>query len=278
MQQTALPGYGSTVQDYPVLTKAQEQDLFRRYNRGEQAAWTTLILSNVRLVAKVATWFMRTGIPYADLVQEGFVGLIQAMDRYQVERGHKFSTYATWWIRQTVQRAAWEYRHIVHVPVNHGTELRRVRSQWQTLSHDLGREPTEREVAESLDMDTEEVSAILAVAMDWYSLDAPTSGSGDDPAPTDFKDILEEEEDEHPLEALSREEDVERVLNSITPRQRRVLEERYGLDDDDRQGKPLREMEQSFGVSRQRLHELESQALQVARRLLGPTRQAARAG
>jgi RNA polymerase primary sigma factor len=278
MHQTALPGYGPTVQDYPLLTKEQEQDLFRRYNGGDQDAWTTLILSNVRLVAKVATWFLRSGIPYSDLVQEGFIGLIQAMDRYQVERGHKFSTYATWWIRQTVQRAAWEYQHIVHVPVNHGTELRRVRAAWQKLSHELGREPTEAEVAVVLDIEAEEVSAILAVAMDWYSLDAPASGSTDDPAPTDFKDILPEKQNEHPLETMAREQDIARVLKSVTPRQRRVLEERYGLDDENRQGKPLREMEESFGVSRQRLHELESQALQMARRLLGPTRQAAMAG
>ena len=150
-----LPGYEHAVDEHPLLTREQEGELFRRYADGDDDARETILLSNVRLVVKVCGWYMREGMPLEDLVQDGMVGLMTAVEKFEVERGLKFSMYATWWIRQAVQKTAWESRHLVHVPRHHATTLNRVRRAWQELVHELGAEPTDAEIAERLDMGAE---------------------------------------------------------------------------------------------------------------------------
>ena len=135
-QQLAV--YETTVQAHPVLTREREQELFRRVSDGDLDARRTILLSNVRLVVKVCYRFLRDGMPLEDLVQEGLIGLMTAVEKFEVERGHKFSTYATWWIRQAAWKAAWELRHIVHVPIDNSTKLNRVGRAWEALARESG--------------------------------------------------------------------------------------------------------------------------------------------
>lgn len=265
-QTRQLPGYERAVEEHPVLSREQEQVLFRRYADGDDEAFTTILLSNVRLVAKVSSWYMREGLPFEDLVQDGLIGLMSAVEKFQPERGHKFSTYATWWVRQAVQRAAWEYRHVVHVPQGHSTTLNRLRKTWQEMAQELGAEPTDAQIAERMGMEPEAISALVTMTTEWRSLDAPL-GTSSDPGEVDIKDVLPDERDEHPIEALSREEEVERVLRVLSEQHRQLVERRYGIRDPREESQSYRSVEEFFGVSPQRLQQMETQAFQAVREL-----------
>lgn len=252
---------------HPVLTREQERDLFLRYADGDDDARETILLSNVRLVAKVCGWYMRDGTVLEDLVQDGMVGLMTAVEKFEVERGLKFSTYATWWIRQAVQRTSWESRHPVHVPIRHSTTLNRVSKAWQELAQQLGEEPTDEEIAERLDMDLDEVAALTTLSMRARSLDAPVRESSSDSDAVDIKNSLPDDREEHPLEWLSRDEEVARALRVLSPEHRELLERRYGLVDPREEALTYRDVVDFFGVTHQRLHQMETQAFAAVRRM-----------
>lgn len=267
-----LPGYEHAVHEYPLLTREQEEELFRRYADGDDDARETILLSNVRLVVKVCGWYMREGMPLEDLVQDGMVGLMTAVEKFQVERGLKFSTYATWWIRQSAQKTAWESRHLVHVPRHHATTLNRVGRAWQELVHELGAEPTDAEIAERLDMGAENVAALSMLSMTARSLDAPVSESSSEPGALDIKSSLPDPREEHPLESLSRDEEVARVLGVLSPEHRELLERRVGLHDPREEALTYRDVAEFFGVTHQRLHQMERQAFAAVRQFFSHER------
>ena len=215
---------------------------------------------------------MREGMPLEDLVQDGMVGLMTAVEKFELERGLKFSTYATWWIRQSVQKTAWESRHLVHVPRHHATTLNRVGRAWQELVHELGAEPTDAEIAERLDMGAENVAALSMLSMTARSLDAPVSESSSEPGALDIKSSLPDDREEHPLESLSRDEEVDRVLRVLSPEHRELLERRYGLLDPREEALTYRDVEEFFGVTHQRLHQMERQAFAAVRRFFSHER------
>lgn len=267
-----LEGYRSSVQAHPVLTREQEQALFARYAEGDLDARRTILLSNVRLVVKVCYRYLRDGMPLEDLVQEGLVGLMTAVEKFEVERGHKFSTYATWWIRQAAQKAAWEYRHIVHVPIHNATKLNRVGRAWETLARERGSEPTEWEIAERLEMEPEAVAALMAIRLDARSVDAPLRESSTDPADLDVKSSMPDDRHEHPLEAMSREQEVDRVLRVLSDEHRELVERRYGLRDPREESLTYRDVGRFFDVTHQRLHRMETEAFQAVRELFSHER------
>jgi len=264
-QQLAV--YETTVQAHPVLTREREQELFRRVSDGDLDARRTILLSNVRLVVKVCYRFLRDGMPLEDLVQEGLIGLMTAVEKFEVERGHKFSTYATWWIRQAAWKAAWELRHIVHVPIDNSTKLNRVGRAWEALARESGSEPTEWEIAERLDMEPEAVAALLAIQMDARSVDAPMSASSTDPSDLDVKNSMPDERHEHPLEAMTREQEVDRVLRVLSEEHRELVERRYGLRDPSEEALTYRDVGKFFDVTHQRLHRMETEAFQAVREM-----------
>jgi RNA polymerase primary sigma factor len=202
-----------------------------------------------------------------DLVQDGMVGLMTAVEKFEVERGLKFSTYATWWIRQSVQRTSWESRHPVHVPKHHSTTLNRMRRAWQELAQQLGEEPTEEQIAERLDMDPAEVTALTMLSMTARSLDAPVRESSSDADTLDIKSSLPDDREEHPLEWLSRDEEVARALRVLSPEHRELLERRYGLRDPREEASTYRDVVDFFGVTHQRLHQMETQAFAAVRQM-----------
>jgi RNA polymerase sigma factor (sigma-70 family) len=255
------------VDAHPILTREQERDLFLRYADGDEDARETILLSNVRLVVKVCGRYLLDGMALEDLVQEGMVGLMTAVEKFEVERGLKFSTYATWWIRQSVQRTSWQSRHPVHVPIGHSTTLNRVRRAWQELIQQLGEEPTDEEIAERLDMDPAEVAALTTLSMTSRSLDAPMRESSTDSDALDIKSSLPDDREEHPLEWLSRDEEVARALRVLSPKHRELLERRYGLRDPREEALTYREVVDVFGVTHQRLHQMETQAFAAVRRM-----------
>ena len=269
-QQLAV--YETTVQAHPVLTREREQELFRRVSDGDLDARRTILLSNVRLVVKVCYRFLRDGMPLEDLVQEGLIGLMTAVEKFEVERGHKFSTYATWWIRQAAWKAAWELRHIVHVPIDNSTKLNRVGRAWEALARESGSEPTEWEIAERLDMDPEAVAALMAIQMDARSVDAPMSASSTDPSDLDVKNSMPDERHEHPLEAMTREQEVDRVLRVLSEEHRELVERRYGLRDPREESLTYRDVGKFFNMTHQRLHRMETEAFQAVRELFSEER------
>ena len=269
-QQLAV--YETTFQAHPVLTREREQELVRRVSDGDLDARRTILLSNVRLVVKVCYRFLRDGMPLEDLVQEGLIGLMTAVEKFEVERGHKFSTYATWWIRQAAWKAAWELRHIVHVPIDNSTKLNRVGRAWEALARESGSEPTEWEIAERLDMDPEAVAALMAIQMDARSVDAPMTASSTDPSDLDVKNSMPDERHEHPLEAMTREQEVDRVLRVLSEEHRELVERRYGLRDPREESLTYRDVGKFFNMTHQRLHRMETEAFQAVRELFSEER------
>ena len=267
-----LAGYESAVDAHPVLSREQERDLFQRYAGGDEAARRTILLSNVRLVVKVCYRFLRDGMPLEDLVQEGLIGLMTAVEKFEVERGHKFSTYATWWVRQAARKAAWQFRHIVHVPIDNSTKLNRVARAWEALARESGSEPTEWEIAERLDMEPEAVAALMAIQLDARSVDAPMSASSTDPSDLDVKSSMPDDRHEHPLEAMTREQEVERVLRVLSEEHRDLVERRYGLWNPHEESLTYRDLGKFFDVTHQRLHRMETEAFQAVRELFSEER------
>ncbi len=264
---TQFAVYKKTVQAHPVLTREQEQDLFRRYADGDEVARRTILLSNVRLVVKVCYRHLRDGMSLEDLVQDGLIGLMTAVEKFEPERGHKFSTYATWWIRQAAQKAAWGYRHIVHVPIHNATKLNRVGRAWEALAQESEAEPTEWDIAERLGMEPEAVAALMAIRMDPRALDAPMRESSTDSNDLSVKDAMPDDREEHPLEAMGREQEVERVLRVLSEEHRELVERRYGIRDPREESQTYRDVGEFFGVTHQRLHQMETQAFQAVRDL-----------
>ena len=267
-----MASYESAVAAHPVLSREQERDLFQRYAGGAEDARRTILLSNVRLVVKVCSRFLRDGMPLEDLVQEGLIGLMTAVEKFEVQRGHKFSTYATWWVRQAARKAAWQFRHIVHVPIDNSTKLNRVARAWEALARESGSEPTEWEIAERLDMEPEGVASLLAIRMDARSVDAPMSASSTDPSDLDVKSSMPDERHEHPLEAMTREQEVDRVLRVLSEEHRELVERRYGLRDPSEEALTYRDVGKFFNMTHQRLHRMETEAFQAVRELFSEER------
>lgn len=232
-------------------------DLEEKVADGERAE-EHLIRANARLVISIAKKYIGRGVPFLDLIQEGNIGLIRASRKYEYQRGHKFSTYATWWIRQAVGRAVADQGRTIRVPVHMGDQINRLRRVSLTLTQDLGREPDIEELAVALGTTPDKVTDLLEVARRPISLETPT----DEDEESEIGDFVEDKHSPIPSEAVDRQmlgEYLERALHRLPEREAKILQLRYGLLDG--QQHTLEEVGKLMGVTRERVRQLEAQAL-----------------
>jgi RNA polymerase primary sigma factor len=243
-----------------LLTADQEVSLAKRVERGNMAAKTQMIEANLRLVVSIAKPHVGRGLSFLDLIQEGSFGLIRAVEKFDYRKGFKFSTYATWWIRQAVTRAITDKARTIRIPVHMSERLHNVGQVERQLVQRLGREPRPDEIAEELELTTDQVREILRMAKLPVSLEKPIGERED----LKLGDLVEDELAESPLDATSvslRREDIKHALSALPERERQVIELRFGLHGG--QPRTLDEVGRTFGVTRERIRQIEHTALKT---------------
>jgi RNA polymerase primary sigma factor len=262
----AFQSYLRDIRGLGLLTHAEEIDLARRAAAGDELARRKLIESNLRLVIAIARRYTSTGVPLIDLIQEGNLGLMRAAEKFDYQRGCHFGTYATWWIRQAVSRAAGEQSRLIHLPEHVATRLRKVRRVAAQLSQENGLDPLPEQIAEACNINVEEVIDLLGIIEQPVSLDAPV----DDEARYSLADTLEDSAAPAPAETASQHllgEELHRALALLTPRERAVITLRYGIGDG--RSRTLLEVGKELGISRERVRQLEVVALMKLRGING---------
>ena len=248
--------------DGRLLTPSEERELARRKDMGDEVAKRRLIESNLRLVMSITRNYTKADVPLLDLIQEGNLGLIRAVEKFDYRLGYKLSTYATWWIRQAISRALADQGRTIRLPVHVGDQVRKVLRTRRALTQRLNHEPTNEEIAAEVGFTPERVADLLELVAHPVSLETPV-GDGE----SMVADLIEDERAESPDQATAdsaRHTELEAALNSLEPRMRYVLARRYGLDGEASQ--TLEELGSDLGITRERVRQLENKALRELRR------------
>ncbi len=254
--------YLSEIGRVPLIDAKKEVELARRIGKGDAAAKQQLAEANLRLVVSIAKKYIGRGLSFLDLIQEGNIGLFRAVEKFDPERGFKFSTYATWWIRQAITRAIADQARTIRIPVHMVETINKLTHTQRRLVQELGREPSVEELAVEMEMDVKKVRHIKKISQDIISLESPV-GSEED---SKLGDFIEDEDAVNPFEATNRQlrkENVHSMLDFLTPRERKIIEMRFGLLDGI--GHTLEEVGKEFGVTRERIRQIEAKVLQKMR-------------
>ncbi len=250
--------YLRSIGQVELLTADEEVSLAKRIERGDMAAKQHMVEANLRLVVSIAKGYLGRGLSFLDLIQEGSLGLIRAVEKFDYRRGYKFSTYATWWIRQAVTRAIADKARTIRIPVHMVEKLNKVVHVERQLVQEFGREPSPDEIALELQWTAREVKDILRIAQLPVSLEKPIGEEED----SELGDFVEDDGAESPFEMASenlRRENVRKALDALPQREREVIEMRYGLKG--HQARTLEEVGRAFGVTRERIRQIENNTL-----------------
>jgi RNA polymerase primary sigma factor len=266
LERSGLQLYLQEIAKTPLLTIAEEVTLARRIRRGDKAARDHMIKANLRLVVKIAHDYRDFGLPLLDLISEGNIGLIKAVERFDPRKGGKLSTYAAWWIKQSIKRALANQSKTIRLPVHLVDKISKMRRTAMALAEELGREPSDEEVAMELGIPTHKVAHLKSVSIRPASLDAPISDDGDSAT---FGEIVGDENAVSPFENVREHNlrsDLNRMINSLDKREADILRMRFGLDGHDEL--TLEEVGKKFKVTRERVRQLQNLALQKIRKLM----------
>ncbi len=250
--------YLREIRQIPLLTREEEMELARRAKNGDKRAMNELVRRNLRFVVSVAKQYSKSRVPFGDLINEGNMGLMRAAERFDVDRGFRFISYAVWWVRQAILQYVAEHSRTVRLPLNKSASLTKVTKASQRLSQELGREPKPDELAKHLGMKTAEVETVLNMPTTQFSIDEPTEGQD-----SDFRvDTLTDEASEGPEDATiehTRNEDIEQALATLNTREEDILKRYYGLGGNDPH--TLEEIGKVYKLTRERVRQIRDRAI-----------------
>ena len=256
--ETGFQLYLRQIAQIPLLTPEQEIQLARRIKRGDQKALTQMVTANLRLVVKIARDYANFGLPLLDLISEGNIGLMKAVERFDPKKGGKLSTYAAWWIKQSITRALANQTKTIRLPIHLVEKIGKMRRVSSQMMEELGREPSDDELAEEIGLSSSKVAALKRAALRPASLDEPIQEG----ECFQFRDIVGDEESDDPFETLRDKdmlEEVDELLDMLGDRERMIINSRFGLDG--QEPKTLEEIGETFGVTRERIRQLQNVAL-----------------
>ncbi|PWU05411.1 MAG: RNA polymerase subunit sigma [Verrucomicrobia bacterium] len=263
--ETGFQQYLRDIAQFPLLTPEQEVELAAKIKQGDQQARATMVRANLRLVVKIARDYANIGLPLLDLISEGNIGLMKAVERFDPTKGGKLSTYAAWWIKQSIKRALANQSKTIRLPVHLVDKISKMRRVSMQMTEELGREPTDEELADEIGLSSIKVAQLKSAAVRPASLDAPINEEDS----TEFSEIVGDMEALDPFEHLRDKDlrdEVTELLDVLDERERQIISSRFGLDGS--KPKTLEEVGENFGVTRERIRQLQNMALMKLRKAI----------
>ncbi len=254
--------YLKEINRIPLLTHEEEVELARKAREGNERARTKMVESNLRFVVNVAKKYQNQGLPLIDLINEGNIGLMNALDKYDVDRGYHFISYAVWWIRQAILKAIYEKSRTVRLPLNRANELLQIQKMQRTLLHENGEEASSEELAEALDMDSKLIDDLLSISREMVSLDAPVFGTPGNSTIGDFVEDNYRSADDILMEKSLKEE-INEALEVLTEKERSIIEMRFGLNG--MIPMSLKEIGELYNLTKERIRQIEKKAIERMR-------------